>query len=87
MVISVTTGLNVLKTAGEAVDDKKSSSGQIKRQGPANGFFFSIDNLWVIHHEFLPAGQTVNRWYCLEVLKRFREKVRRKRPEVWKKNS
>lgn len=46
-----------------------------------------FDNLGVIHQEFLPAGQIVNRWYYIEVLKRLREKVRRKKPEVWKKIS
>jgi hypothetical protein len=33
-----------------------------------------------VHHEFLRKVQTVNRWYYLEVLKRLRENVRRKRP-------
>ena len=73
------------KIGRESVDDKKSSSGKIKRQSPVNGFFFFFDNLGVIHHEFLPAGQTVNRWYYPEVLKRLREKVRKKWPEMWKK--
>ena len=31
---------------------------------------------------FVPTGQTVNHVYYLEVLKRLREKVRRKRPEL-----
>jgi hypothetical protein len=38
--------------------------------------FFDIEG--VVHHEFLRQGQTVNRWYYLEVLKRLRENVRRK---------
>jgi hypothetical protein len=36
----------------------------------------------VVHHEFLRQGQTVNRWYYLEVLKHLRENVRRKRPQL-----
>jgi saccharopine dehydrogenase-like NADP-dependent oxidoreductase len=32
-------------------------------------------------------GQTVNCWYYHEELKRLRENVRRKRPEMWKNNS
>jgi hypothetical protein len=39
-----------------------------------------------IHYEFVPTGQTVNHVYYLEVLKRLREKVRRKRPEVFANN-
>lgn len=37
----------------------------------------------VVHHEFLPYGQTVNKEYYLEVMKRLRESVRRKRPQLW----
>jgi hypothetical protein len=32
------------------------------------------------------VGQRVNRWYYLEVLKRLRENVRRKRPQLWRNN-
>jgi hypothetical protein len=41
----------------------------------------------VVHHEFLPQGQNVNRWYYLDVLKRLRESIRRKRPHLWRNNS
>lgn len=41
----------------------------------------------VVHSEFLPPGQTVNKEYYLSVLKRLRENVRRKRPELWRNNS
>ena len=65
------------------LQDQKSSSSQIKCQSPANGFFF----FWQPGSYSSWISKTVNRWYYLEVLKRLREKVRRKRPEVWKKNS
>ena len=38
----------------------------------------------VIHHEFLPHGQTVNKEYYLEVIKRLWEAGRRKRPILWR---
>jgi hypothetical protein len=48
-------------------------------------FFFDIEG--VVHHEFLCQKQTGNRWYYLEVPKRLRENVRRKRPQLWRNNS
>jgi hypothetical protein len=40
-----------------------------------------------VPHEFLLQGQAVNLWYYLEVLKCLRENVRRKRPQLCRKNS
>ena len=37
----------------------------------------------IIHYEFVPHGETVNKVLYLNVLKRLREAVRRKRPEPW----
>ena len=34
----------------------------------------------VVHYEFAPRGQTINKEYYVEVLKRLRDTVRRKRP-------
>ena len=47
--------------------------------------FFGIRG--IVHYEFVPTGQTVNQVYYLEVLKRLREKVRRKRPKLFANNS
>ena len=41
----------------------------------------------MVHYEFVPNGPTVNQVYYLEVLKMLREKVRRKRPELFANNS
>ena len=34
----------------------------------------------VMHHEFAPRGQAINKEYYVEFLKRLRDTVRRKRP-------
>ena len=38
----------------------------------------------IIHHEYPPDGQTINKEFYLEVLRRLRESVRRKRREKWR---
>jgi hypothetical protein len=48
--------------------------------------FFS-DIRGVVHHEYVPAGQTINAEFYFEVLKRLREHVRRARPELWAENA
>ena len=40
--------------------------------------FFDIRG--IVHYEFVPTEQTVNQVYCLEVMERPRENVRRKQP-------
>lgn len=42
-----------------------------------------FDSEGVVHHEYAPQGQTINKEYYVDVLKRLRESVRRKRPEKW----
>jgi transposase len=41
-----------------------------------------FDSQGVIHKEFMPQGQTVNRQYYREVLERLRKRVHRVRPEI-----
>jgi hypothetical protein len=47
--------------------------------------FFNIRG--VITIEWVPEGQTVNQKYYLKVLTKLWERVRKKRPEFWKKKS
>ena len=47
--------------------------------------FFYISG--IVQYKFVPTGQTVNQVYYLEELKRLREKVRRKRHELFANNS
>ena len=42
-----------------------------------------FDHKGTVHYEFIAKGQTVNEQCHLEVLKRSRECVRRKRPGLW----
>jgi len=44
--------------------------------------FFDIQG--IVMAECVPSGQTVNQQYYTEVLKKFHECVRRKRPELWR---
>jgi len=37
----------------------------------------------IVHHEFVPRGQMVNKQLYQEVLAHLRDAVRRKRPELW----
>ena len=36
-----------------------------------------------MHHEYAPEDQKINKEYHQQVLRRFREAVRRKRPDMW----
>jgi hypothetical protein len=42
--------------------------------------FFDVNG--IVHKEFVPPGQTVNQYFYLDILKRLRDSVRRKRPEL-----
>ena len=44
--------------------------------------FFDVRG--IMHREFVPPGQTVNQEFYLEVLRRLRENVRKKFPELWR---
>ena len=43
--------------------------------------FFDYNGL--VHVEYLPIGQTVNGEFYKSVMKRLRDSIRRKRPEMW----
>jgi len=47
--------------------------------------FFDWQGL--VHFEYVPKGQTVNKEYYLSILKRLRVAVPRKRPEMWRDRS
>ena len=41
----------------------------------------------IVHYEFVPCGETVNKEFYLNALKHLREAVGRKRPEAWTNNT
>ena len=44
--------------------------------------FFDIQG--IVMAEWVPSAQTVNQRYYIEVLMKLRERVRMKRPELWR---
>ncbi|UYV79034.1 EPM2AIP1 [Cordylochernes scorpioides] len=42
-----------------------------------------LDNKGIVHHEYLPAGQTVIKEMYLDILRHLREAIRKKIPEKW----
>jgi hypothetical protein len=45
--------------------------------------FLFFDWEGIVHHEFVPRGETVNKELYLKIVKRLREAVRSKGPEAW----
>jgi len=43
-----------------------------------------FDSEGIVHHEYAPDGQTINKEFYTEVLRRLHESFRRKRPEKWR---
>ena len=43
-----------------------------------------LDASGVVHHEYFPEGSTVNQTYYIEVVKRLRDAIRQKKPELWR---
>ena len=61
---------------------QKSSPSSIQNQGAAHIFFFDVNG--VVRHEYLREGSTVNQTYYIDVLKRLRDAIRRKRSGLWR---
>jgi predicted Abi (CAAX) family protease len=50
-------------------------------QDHVDGFFFNHKE--VVHHEYAPPGQTINKQYYIKVIWWLRDAVRRKQPQLW----
>jgi len=68
---------------------KKSMRESLKREGDVDFFFFFFffDSKGIVHYEFVPCGETVNKEFYLNILKHLREAARRKRPAAWTNNT
>ena len=42
-----------------------------------------FDSQGIVHYEFIPEGRTVNKEMYVEILRRLRDAIRRKRPDKW----
>jgi len=62
-------------------ETERSKTSEVKCENDAH-FFFDVRG--IVHREFIPPGLTVNQEFYLEILRRLRENVRRKRPELWR---
>ena len=62
----------------------KEIQGQVKKYPTLNfpdAVFFDIRG--IVLREYAPVGQTVTKEYYQQVLRRLRDAVRRKRPDLW----
>ena len=70
------------KSRVTSTEEGKASESNIKSM--LIGFF---DQKGIVHKEFVPPGQTGNAAFYVQVLKRLRENVGRKRPDQWRNNT
>jgi hypothetical protein len=61
---------------------KESEAAAVDNKDDDNLFFFS-DARDIVHHEFVPQGQTINQEVYISVLRRMRDALRRRRPDLW----
>lgn len=77
------TGRNEYRANGES-KPKRSCQRRSKIEVMLTVFF---DYRGLVHYEFRPPNQTVNKEYHLNVMHRLREAICKKRPELWADNS
>jgi len=68
---------------GERVSLTKKKKARLSRSKIKVMLVVFLDWKGIVHHEFVPHGQIVNKQLYQEVLARLRNAVRRKRPELW----
>jgi len=60
---------------------KEGAPGAKQNKDHVTGFFFYSEG--IAHHQYAPDGQTINKKFYVEILRRLRESVHRKRREIW----
>jgi len=61
----------------------KTEEGEAEPQRDKGMLIVFFDIRGIVHHEFVPEGQTVNAEFYCNVLRRLREDIRRKGPKLW----
>jgi histone-lysine N-methyltransferase SETMAR len=56
----------------------------MSRSSTKTMLFVFFDIRGIVHREFVPQCQTVNKKFYCEVLRRLRENIRRKRSDLWR---
>ena len=64
-------------------DEPRPKTARQSRSHVKSMLIIFFDYVGVVHYEFAPRVQTINKEYYVEVLKRLRNAVRRKRPRFW----
>ena len=67
--------------------DPQDRGRQVSRCATKSMLIMFFDIQGIVHHEYAPDGQTVNAGFYCNVLRRLREDIRRKRPELWRKGN
>jgi hypothetical protein len=62
----------------------RSKKARQSRRSNKNMLIGIFDTRRVVQHEFVPQGQAVNAQFYCSALRRLREDIRRKRPELWR---
>lgn len=94
LVLQLTCGKGVLKTTENHLKTKKARSIKVRQQKSKIKIMLIafFDSKGLIHHEFVPPGQTVNMVFYLQVIKRLSHRIRRirseyKNPGTWHDNA
>jgi len=78
--MGIETKMQTSQWMGKGLLDQKCTDVSVKFKGVFGCVF---DWKGIVHHEFLPRGQMLNKQLYQEFLARLRDAVRRKMPELW----
>ncbi|KAJ4425689.1 hypothetical protein ANN_27885 [Periplaneta americana] len=78
--------LEVAAKTNEILPDRPKKARQVRSKIKVMLTVF-FDVRGIVHHEYAPEGQTVTKEYYHDVLRRLRDAVRRKRPDMWTANN